>query len=154
MMLVCMDVIIGLSHWLKNTRWRHSKTRCWQKWFGTKAKAVTIVSRNLRRNKLHELHSSAYIFMMIESKCIGWWVYVARVGQTTDPYEASCEVLKELHCLEDRRVYERKILKLDMKIQYDIVCKLDLSDSKKGIVSRSCEQKPSGSINEENFWTI
>jgi hypothetical protein len=56
---------------------------------------------------------------------------VARVEQTTDPYEASCEILQELHCLEDQGVYGRKILKLVMKIQCDVVCKLDLSDSKK-----------------------
>jgi len=28
-----------------------------------------------------------------------------RVGQTTEPYEASWESLKELHCLEDLGVY-------------------------------------------------
>jgi len=74
--------------------------------------------------------------------------------QTTDPYEASWESLKELHCLEDLGVYGRKILKLIMKLPCDVVCKLDFSGSKKGIVSSSCEQKPSGSISEGNFLTI
>ena len=41
-----------------------------------------------------------------------------------------------------------------MKLPCDVVCKLDFSGPKKGIVSSSCEQKPSGSISEKNFLTI
>jgi len=77
--------------------------------------------------------------MMKESKWIGWWVHVERVGQTTDTYVASWESLKELRCLEDLGVYGRKILKLIMKLPCGVVCKLDLSGSIKGIVSSSCE---------------
>jgi hypothetical protein len=56
--------------------------------------------------------------------------------------------------LEDLGVHGRKILKLIMKLPYDVVCKLDFSGSKKLIVSSSCERKPSGSISEGNFLTI
>jgi hypothetical protein len=55
--------------------------------------------------------------------------------------------------LEDLGVYGRKILKLIMKLPCDVVCKLDLSGSKKGTLLSSCELKTSASISEGNFLT-